>query len=92
MAQHAAGVEDVGDVTVLLFGLRGHQRRRSAADDVVGPWRSSRRAPIEYVRMGPTPWVSTSQPSAVSIGGPQLPTCTGSQGAMGASSGLTDDH
>ena len=26
-----------------------------------------------YVRMGPTPWVSTNQPSGVSIGGPQLP-------------------
>ena len=33
--------------------------------------------------MGPTPWVSNSQPSGVSKGEPQLPICTNSQGWRG---------
>ena len=36
--------------------------------------------------------MSTSQPSAVSIGGPQLPTCTASHASVGTSSGLTVDQ
>ena len=35
------------------------------------------------MRIGPTPWVSTSQPASVSIGGPQLPSCTTSQARSG---------
>ena len=41
-------------------------------------------APTQYTRIGPTPWVSTSQPRSVSIGGPQLPTCNSSQNAAGS--------
>ena len=36
--------------------------------------------------MGPTPWVSKSQPSGVSKGEPQLPICTKPQGWRGVSS------
>ena len=36
-----------------------------------------------YSRIGPTPWVSTSQPASVSIGGPQLPSWTISHGSRG---------
>ena len=38
---------------------------------------------MEYLRTGPTPWVSSSQPSSSSIGDPQLPICTNSQGNWG---------
>ena len=38
---------------------------------------------IAYFRIGPTPWVSTSQPAAVSSGEPQLPIWTYSQGSVG---------
>ncbi len=44
-----------------------------------GSSRSSRKAPMEYLRIGPTPWLSTSQPASVSIGEPQLPICRNSQ-------------
>ena len=40
-------------------------------------------SPIEYFRTGPTPWVSSSQPSSSSIGDPQFPICTNSQGNCG---------
>ena len=36
-----------------------------------------------YVRIGPTPWVSTSQPASVSIGGPQFPSWSVSQASVG---------
>ena len=38
---------------------------------------------MAYFRIGPTPWVSTSQPASVSIGEPQLPSWTNSQGYVG---------
>src|SRR6476469_6768 len=50
----------------------------------VGSSRSSRIAPIEYVRIGPTPCVSTSHPPSVSIGGPQLPSCNASHACVGS--------
>ena len=31
---------------------------------------------MQYLRIGPTPWVMTSQPASVSIGEPQLPIFT----------------
>src|ERR1700679_3879242 len=33
--------------------------------------------------MGPTPWVSTSHPASVSIGGPQFPSCSVSHASAG---------
>src|SRR5579863_9589239 len=39
----------------------------------VGSSRSSRNAPMQYFRIGPTPWLSTSHPASVSIGDPQFP-------------------
>jgi len=36
-----------------------------------------------YLRMGPTPWPRTSHPAAVSMGEPQLPIWTNSQGNRG---------
>ena len=33
---------------------------------------------MQYLRMGPTPWVMTSQPASVSMGEPQLPILTDS--------------
>ena len=38
---------------------------------------------MQYFRMGPTPWVSTSHPAGVSMGEPQLPTFTDSQISAG---------
>ena len=36
------------------------------------------------MRIGPTPWVSTSQPASVSMGEPQLPSCTISHDRSGS--------
>ena len=41
---------------------------------------------MQYVRRGPTPWLRTSQPASVSIGDPQFPSWTSSQGKIGLSS------
>ena len=41
---------------------------------------------MPYRRIGPTPWVSTTQPASVSTGEPQLPTWTSSQPSVGACS------
>lgn len=43
---------------------------------------------MEYFRTGPTPCVSNSQQSSNSIGDPQLPICTNSQGYSGAAEAL----
>ena len=40
------------------------------------------------MRIGPTPWVSTSQPSGVSSGEPQLPIWISSHGRVGRRSGV----
>ena len=40
---------------------------------------------MQYWRIGPTPWLSTSQPASVSMGDPQFPICTNSQGNFGFS-------
>ena len=39
---------------------------------------------MQYLRMGPTPWVITSQPASVSMGEPQLPIFTDSHDFGGA--------
>jgi hypothetical protein len=56
----------------------------SAAIRRSGSSRSSRTTPMAYSRIGPTPCVKTSQPAGVSIGEPQLPSWTSSQGRAGA--------
>ena len=38
---------------------------------------------MQYLRIGPTPWVRTSQPASVSMGEPQLPSWVNSQGCAG---------
>ena len=43
---------------------------------------------MQYFRIGPTPWLSTSQPASVSIGEPQLPSWTNSHGNVGFRSKL----
>ena len=80
------GVDDVGNVTVALVEA-GLQQRFSKPTRYPGRVRSGRAAcaPTAYVRIGPTPRVSTSQPRSVSIGDPQLPICTTSQDALGRS-------
>ena len=61
--QRAAGVDDVGDVAVALVRRRAPAAGRGSAPRTrLGSSRSSSMAPIEYSRIGPTPWVSTSQP------------------------------
>jgi hypothetical protein len=35
---------------------------------------------MQYFRMGPTPWLRTSHPASVSMGDPQFPIWTSSQG------------
>src|SRR3954466_14253123 len=52
---------------------------------LVGSSKSKRNAPIQYFRIGPTPWLSTSQPASVSIGEPQLPIFKNSHGCAGDS-------
>ena len=46
---------------------------RDRAITLAGSFLSSRAAPIEYFRTGPTPCVSNSQPSSSSMGEPQFP-------------------
>jgi hypothetical protein len=41
---------------------------------------------MAYWRIGPTPWVRRSHPSAVSIGEPQFPMSRYSHGASGSAS------
>ena len=43
---------------------------------------------MEYVRIAPTPWVRTSQPSSSSMGEPQLPSWTELHAASATSSGV----
>ena len=43
---------------------------------------------MQYFRIGPTPWLSTSHPASVSIGDPQFPSWTSSQGKAGLRSTL----
>src|SRR6185295_5448081 len=50
---------------------------------LVGSARSSRKAPMQYFRMGPTPWLRTSQPASVSMGDPQFPSWISSHGKIG---------
>ena len=38
---------------------------------------------MQYFRIGPTPWLSTSQPASVSIGEPQFPSWMNSPGKPG---------
>src|SRR5687767_14058582 len=54
--------------------------------------RSSKDTPSTYSLTGPTPWVITSQPSGVSIGEPQFPICTNSQGYFGVCKRLACLH
>ena len=58
---------------------------RSLPMTLVGSSRSSRTAPIQYYRIGPTPCVITSQPASVSRGDPQLPIFTDSHSSAGRS-------
>src|SRR5450631_1066452 len=67
----------------LLLGVRSGLRSLPMTLD--GSSRSSKKAPIEYFRDAPTPWLSTNQPASVSIGEPQLPICTNSHGEVGLS-------
>ena len=39
---------------------------------------------MQYLRIGPTPWLSTSHPASVSMGDPQFPIWTHSQGKAGS--------
>ena len=43
---------------------------------------------MQYLRMGPTPWLRTSHPASVSIGDPQFPIWISSQGNAGLRSTL----
>ena len=43
---------------------------------------------MQYFRIGPTPWLRTSHPASVSIGDPQFPSWTSSQGKAGLRSTL----
>jgi len=65
---------------------------RSAPTTRLGSFRSSSSAPIEYSRIGPTPWVRTTQPASVSIGDPQLPICSSSHGRLGVWSVRVSPH
>src|SRR6476619_7671646 len=53
---------------------------------------SSNIAPIRYVLIGPTPWVSTSHPASVSMGGPQFPSCSASHACVGCWQGTESVH
>ena len=59
---------------------------------LLGSSRSSITAPRQYRRIGPTPWVSTSQPLGVSIGEPQLPILKSSHGCSGLITATGSSH
>ena len=85
MDHAAARVDDVGDVAFALAAVgRRAAARWSGRSRGEGSSRSSSIAPMQYLRIGPTPWVKTSQPASVSMGEPQLPICMNSQGLAGA--------
>ena len=83
MAQGAASVDDVWHIALPLGRLWPHERSRARARTLEGSCLSRRTAPMEYFRTGPTPCVNNSQPSSSSMGEPQLPICTNSQGYAG---------
>ena len=90
MAERAARVHDVGDVAVLLVGLRRDQRSGRAAEDdgrvvEVEQQRADRVGAHRPRRRGS----ARASPRPVSIGGPQLPTWTASHGSVSTASGLT---
>jgi hypothetical protein len=59
------------------FGINNGSSNRPIS--TVGSSSCNKLAPRQYRRIGPTAWVMINQPSAVSIGDPQLPICTNSQ-------------
>ena len=65
---------------------------RSAPMTRLGSSRSSSSAPMEYSRIGPTPWVRTSQPASVSTGEPQFPIWSSSHGRVGVCSVRASPH
>ena len=73
----------LGTYPARSFSVGESKGSRSRPSTRVGSSRSSRTAPIEYFRIAPTPWVSTSQPASVSIGEPQLPIWTYSHCSVG---------
>jgi hypothetical protein len=89
LVQHgAAGINHIGHIAFALAGTGVRIGSRSRPRTFDGCSRSSRKAPMQYWRIAPTPWLKTSQPALVSMGGPQLPICTSSQGNSGLSSSL----
>jgi hypothetical protein len=69
LCPHAAAcVDDIGHIAFSIGRFRSYQRLVRACENPAGSALSSSTAPIEYRRTGPTPWVSSSQPSSSSIG------------------------
>ena len=64
MDEAAAPVNHIWNVAVALVCIRLDQGFREAADYLVGSSRSSRKAPMQYFRIGPTPWLIT-EPAGV---------------------------
>jgi hypothetical protein len=73
VTQAAAGIDDVGDVALALVLVRLDERLAQAADDASGVVEVEQEGADAVRRIGPTPWLITSQPASVSIGEPQLP-------------------
>src|SRR5204863_9062038 len=72
------------------FGNRKGSFKRP--NSIVGSFKSNKLAPRQYLRIGPTPCVITSQPFSVSIGEPALPICINSQGYLGCCNNTASSH
>ena len=73
-----ARVHDVGHVAVALVVVGLEERLAQVGRGCASGRRGRAAAPrCGRCRIGPTPWVRTSQPASVSIGEPQLPSLDG---------------
>jgi len=79
--ESTTGIDDVRHVAFTLLLVRFQQRFRGGGRSLFQDRRDRvENAPIQYFRKGPTPWLRTSQPASVSMGDPQFPSWTNSQG------------
>ena len=83
VAHGAAGVDDVGHIAFALCRLGANEGFAQAGDNLRWVFLVEQNRADRVFATGPTPWVSSSQPSSSSIGDPQLPICTNSQGYSG---------
>src|SRR5216683_2553919 len=86
--ESATRINDVGHVA-FPFALVGFEQGfTEAADHFSKIIAIEEEPPMQYFRIGPTPWLRTSHPASVSMGDPQFPSWTSSHGKVGLRSRL----